>query len=106
MKLTIDERLLVKKYIPRIGHYADMVETRKIDEVLAFTPEEITQFEMTFDEKGFRMNYEKARVYLKDIPFSEWMTRKIQSGLMDDERAGNLERDYLTLYEKFVKDMS
>jgi hypothetical protein len=108
MNLNLYERLAVLEYIPRNGHYADMVEVRKINELLSFTPEEIKEFDIrvgiTQDGRPtFNWDEQKSASYLKDIPFTEWITTTVQTALRNIEAKGELPIQHLTLYEKFIK---
>lgn len=102
MKLTIGERIAALDLIPAEGDYPALVEYRKIKELIPFSGEEIEEYEIKFDGGGVRWNFVKAVVYLKDIPFTEWMTRKMQDILREKNVRGALKEIELTLYEKFV----
>ncbi len=102
MRLTLHERLVLAEYIPFEGRYADMVEVRKIKELLAFTPDEMQEFEVKYEGGGVRFNAAKAITYLKDIPMTEWITVQIQTALRTREAEGKIREQDLTLYEKFI----
>lgn len=102
MKLTIHERLVLAEYIPYEGHYADMVEVRKINELLAITPEEMQEFDVKYEGGKVRYDIGKAITYLKDIPMTEWITVQVQTALRNREAEGKIREHDLTLYEKFI----
>ena len=103
MKLTLRERTVLKSILPIDGHYADLVEYRKLKELLDFTAEEVEEFEIQFFQEGIKWNAIKSATYLRDIACTEWVTNKIQSILGKLEDDGSLLESQLTIYEKFIK---
>lgn len=103
MKLTLRERQVLKMILPTEGHFSDLVEYRKLKELLDFTVEEVKEFDIQFFQNGqITWNHAKAATYLKDIACTEWVTTEIQSILRNREREGKLLEQELTLYEKFI----
>lgn len=108
MNLNLYERLAVMEYVPQKGCYADMAEVRVIKELLAFTGEEIKEFDIKdaiLPDGRPTVDWDtlKAQTYFKDIPFTQWITAKVQTELRNREANGELPLNHLTLYEKFVK---
>lgn len=107
MKLNLYERLAVKMYIPQEGFYADMKEVRVIKELLAFTGEEVQTFAikeavLADGRPIYDWDRPKSQTYFVDIPFTQWITGKIQTALRNTEAEGKLPIEHLTLYEKFI----
>jgi len=104
MKLTLQERILVDELLPNEGKYANLVEVRKIRELLPFTSEEMKEFGIKGLPDG-RMQWKvdhNSATYLVDIAMTEWITVTIQTKLREMELDGKLPFHFLTLYEKFI----
>jgi hypothetical protein len=108
MNLNLFERLAVREYIPQKGFLADMKEVRVIKELLAFTGEEIKEFEikeavLADGRPIYDWDHVKSQTYFVDIPFTQWITEKVRTGLRNAELEGKLPIEHLTLYEKFIE---
>lgn len=108
MLLEVHERLALVTLLPKKGDYAALKTIRRCREMLSFTPEELAFYEIkngVNPETGKPQvvwNPQKAAEMVKDIPIDEYMTNLFRNALAEMNKKGELNEDFISLYEKFV----
>ena len=89
--------------LPEQESFAGIGEISKLKMVLQLSGEEAG--ELIIEKDGVQqLDPVKAAGFVKDIPISEWMTKKIRGILRDKDRKLELKENELSLFEKFVMD--
>jgi len=106
MKLEVHERLSLMGILPKEGDYGALKTIRRAREMISFTPEELTFYQLKTEIKDGKpstsWNSQKAKEQIKDIPIDEYTTSVIRDKLADLNKRGKLTDETFSLYEKFV----
>ena len=108
MLLEVHERLVLTTLLPKKGDYAALKTLRRAQEMIAFTPDEITFYEIRnginpeTGKSQVQWNQQRASEQVKDIPIDEYITNLVRNKLAEMDRKGELTSEFMSVYEKFV----
>ena len=100
MKLTVAERIGILSFLPVRGDYLTLKILNQLRMNLAFTEEELKDWEIVEDKENQRVswNFEGAI----DIPIGEVATAIIEECLKDLDTRKEIPVNLLDIYEKFI----
>ena len=100
MNLSVLDRLVLLKILPREGDYASLKILTNLRLSLAFTEDEIKAWEIKEDPDNQRTLWKVDGV--ADIPIGERATDIIVDALKKLNREKKLSVEDMTIYEKFI----
>ena len=109
MRLEVHERLALLTLLPKEGDYAGLKTLRRAREMISFTPDEVTFYEIKSvpgadGRPQTQWNGGKAAEAIKDCPVDEYTMNVIREKLADMSKKKKLTEEFMSVYEKFVVD--
>lgn len=107
MKLEVHERLALLNILPKEGDYAALKTLRRAREMISFTSEEISFYEIVNRQNPDGTTQTswsaiRAAEKIKEVPVDEYTTNLIRDKLSSMSKNHKLTDEYYSLYEKFV----
>jgi len=102
MKLNFQERVTLLQILPEEEGYIGLREIRRAREGCAISADEATKYGKKMENGQFNIDFRETASIVKEIPFGEWMTGKIQDILREMDRKKKLRVEHMSLYDKFV----
>lgn len=109
MRLEVHERLALLTLLPGEGDYAALKTIRRAREMLSFSPEEMTFYEIKSavgadGKPQTNWSSRKAAEAVKDVPVDEYTVNVIREKLAAMNKTRKLTEQYMSVYEKFILD--
>ncbi len=102
VKLIPLERVMLMDVLPMQGNIAYLKLHRKLREALSFSEREIAAYGIKFTTQG--VTWERGGQEEKEFRFGAMALETVKNALKDQEAAGKLRPDHLTLYAKFFPE--
>jgi len=99
MNLTVLERLLLLRVLPKQGNLTTLRIVRDLERDLSFSEEEHAALQFATDGPSVRWNAENAMI--KDVEFGPKATEIIMAAMAEMDQKEELTLDWLDLCEKF-----
>ena len=101
MKLNLIERLSILQILPQEGNFVTLNVTRKLQESLAPTEEEIKEYGIA--QEGTQVTWNEKGTKEKELEIGEKATDIIVESLEKLDKDKKLTSQHISIYEKFVK---
>ena len=100
MKLTVLERLLLLRLLPRQGNLTTLRIVRDMERELGFSEEEHAALQFVNSDDG-SMSWDREADEEKDVEFGDVAYGLVRKGLSQLDKAEGLQMGHLTLCDKF-----
>lgn len=102
MNLTIRERIILLSILPKEGNYAMLKILTNLRMSLAFTEEEVKEWNVVTDPDTWQTTWNKDAVGTVEIPIGEKATDIIVDAFKKLNKQNKLVEEMIDTYERFV----